>query len=135
MNEDLGRAWQLATLAAAVNLSPSRFSHLFRQHIGQSPARYLHELRLDSVLMLLHDSSLSIKEVMTQVGLNDPSHFTRDFCRRHGVTPSEFRARARDTYGRIDPSIGEQQEWPTDGSTNGQETVRFANESDRRWAV
>src|SRR2546422_11337894 len=83
MQREIAHPLQLSTLARRVNLSPSRFSHLFRKETGQPPARYLHELRLDSALMLLYDSTLSIKEVMAAVGLNDPSHFTRDFSERN----------------------------------------------------
>ena len=94
MQKDIARPLRLSTLAKQVNLSPSRFSHLFRKETGQSPVRYLHDLRLDCALMLLYDSTMSIKEVMAAVGFNDPSHFTRDFSERHSVSPTEFRARA-----------------------------------------
>jgi len=53
MQQNLAQPLTLSSLAGRVNLSPSRFSHLFRQETGVSPARYLHDLRLDSALMLL----------------------------------------------------------------------------------
>jgi AraC-like DNA-binding protein len=43
----------------------------------------------------VEESSLSIKEIMARVGFSDPSHFTRDFSRRHGASPRKIRARAR----------------------------------------
>jgi transcriptional regulator GlxA family with amidase domain len=126
MQRDLAMPLRLPTLARRVNLSPSRFSHLFRKETGQSPARYLHELRLDSALMLLYDSTLSIKEVMAAVGFNDPSHFTKDFSRRHGVSPREFRDRSRG--GSECPEIIVTQS----SSTYGQETAATANNPLRR---
>jgi AraC-like DNA-binding protein len=124
MQKDIARPLQLPVLAKQVNLSPSRFSHLFRQETGQSPVRYLHDLRLDCALMLLYDSTLSIKEVMAAVGINDPSHFTRDFSARHGVSPTDFRARTRpcDDQTLIDTFHA----WLS--SKNGQQTADSAHD-------
>lgn len=47
MKEDLRRELSPDKLAEAVNLSPSRFRHIFKAETGTSPARYLHSLRLD----------------------------------------------------------------------------------------
>jgi AraC-like DNA-binding protein len=81
------------TLAAAVNLSPSRFAHLFRGEVGTSPARFLHVVRMLHARKLLEGTFLSVKEVMARVGCNDPSHFSRDFRRFHGIGPRECRSR------------------------------------------
>jgi transcriptional regulator GlxA family with amidase domain len=122
MQHDLAAPCRLSSLAERVNLSPSRFSHLFRHELGVSPARYLRDLRLDAALMLLHDSPSSIKQIMAAVGFNDPSHFTRDFVKRHDVTPTEYRQRARGgspaTSARILPL----------SSSIRQQTVSFAND-------
>ena len=122
MQQHLDGPLDVAILARRVNLSASRFAHLFRMETGTSPARYLHELRLDSALMLLYDSTLSVKEVMAAVGLNDPSHFTRDFSSRHGFSPTAFRERARS--GEILLAF----EDPPSSSRNGQQTAASANE-------
>ena len=122
MQQQLAQPLRLETLASRVNLSPSRLSHLFRKEVGVPPLRYLHDLRLDCALMLLYDSTLSIKEVMAAVGFNDPSHFARDFARRHDASPSEFRERARSG----DSGFGEP--CARSSSTIGQETVISAND-------
>ncbi len=95
MQQNIAEPLHVNSLAKYVNLSSSRFSHLFRQETGQTPARYLHDLRLDRALLLLQDTALSIKEVRAAVGVNDPSHFTRDFTERHNLPPSEIRTRER----------------------------------------
>lgn len=82
----------VATLAAGVNLSPSRFAHLFRHDVGTSPARYLHVMRMLRARALLEGTFLTVKEVMAQVGCNDPSHFSRDFRRFHGIAPRDCRS-------------------------------------------
>jgi transcriptional regulator GlxA family with amidase domain len=94
MEDCLEQPLSVGDLAAAVNLSTSRLSHLFRQQTGVPPARYLHDLRLARARVLLERTFLSVKQVMTCVGLHDPSHFTRDFRRTHGVAPSQLRQRS-----------------------------------------
>lgn len=79
MRRDMGQRLAVPDFARRVNLSPSRFAHLFRHHTGRTPARYLRELRLERARTLVEDSMLSIKEIMAKVGFNDPSHFARDF--------------------------------------------------------
>jgi AraC family transcriptional regulator of arabinose operon len=100
MERTLAGPVSVAELAAAVNLSPSRFWHLFREQTGTSPLRYLHALRLQRAHALIERSFLSIKQVMAQVGINDPSHFARDFKRLYGLPPTELRRleRSRDAH-------------------------------------
>jgi|SRR5689334_14542802 AraC family transcriptional regulator of arabinose operon len=95
MSGCLDRSLRVADLARAVNLSPSRFTQLFRAETGDSPARYLQARRLEEARALIESSFLSVKEVMARVGFNDPSHFTRSFVRHHGVAPSRLRSSRR----------------------------------------
>jgi transcriptional regulator GlxA family with amidase domain len=80
-------------LAAGAHLSRSRFAHLFKQHTGVASGRYLRDMRLEHARTLLETTFLSVKEVMAAVGINDPSHFSRDFQTRFGVSPREWRKR------------------------------------------
>ncbi len=91
MEIDLDQDVPVAELAAAVNLSASRFAYLFRRETGLSPVQYLHRLRMERARVLLERTFLTVKEVMAFVGVNDPSHFSRDFRRYHGVPPTGLR--------------------------------------------
>jgi AraC family transcriptional regulator of arabinose operon len=95
MQRRLGEQINVSELARSVNLSRSRFAHLFRAQTGISPARYLRDFRLDRARLLLETTFLSVKEVMAAVGFNDPSHFSRDFHRVFGASPREWRKRAQ----------------------------------------
>lgn len=94
MEEAFDRELLVAELAASVSLSPSRFAYLFRRDTGVSPARYLHTLRMERARLLLERTFLTVKEVMAYVGVNDPSHFSRDFRRYHGMPPTGLRHRS-----------------------------------------
>jgi AraC-like DNA-binding protein len=78
-------------LARIVRLSPSQFNFIFRAETGSSPAHYLKMLRMERAKVLLGSTFLSIKEIMTAVGLTDLSHFVREFKSNFGMTPSQFR--------------------------------------------
>jgi AraC family transcriptional regulator of arabinose operon len=91
MHARLAEPLRVVDLAARVNLSASRFAHLFTQHAGVPPLRYLNTIRLERARLLLERTFLSVKEVMAQVGFSDPGHFSRDFRRYHGIDPSELR--------------------------------------------
>ena len=94
MEADIDGRLTVPALADAVNLSPSRLAALFRRDTGVSPVRYLRALRMERARVLLERTFLSVKEVMAFVGVNDPSHFTRDFRRHHGVPPTRLRQRS-----------------------------------------
>ncbi len=93
LEEEIKEPLTVAALARTLNLSPSRFAHLFTKEIGMSPIRYLHVQRMLRARLLLEQTFLSIKEVMVQVGCSDPSHFARDFQRFHGLPPTQWRRR------------------------------------------
>lgn len=93
LQQNLARPLSVPGLAAQVNLSPSRFRDLFSAQTGLGPAQYLRRLRLRRARLLIERTFLTVKEVMALVGYNDPSHFSRDFHRYHGVAPSSLRGR------------------------------------------
>ena len=108
MQQQLGSRIVVTELAAAVNLSPSRFRQLFIAQVGVAPALYLQRLRLRRARLLIERTFLSVKQVMALVGYSDPSHFSRDFSRLHGMSPSALRIagmrtpRAREPGSSVD---------------------------------
>ena len=99
IESDVARAWETAELAALVNLSASRFRHLFREETGLSVVLYLRELRLERAELLLRTTFLSIKEVMSEAGMSSTSHFVHYFKARYGMTPSGYRKHLA-TFGK-----------------------------------
>src|SRR4030095_1120678 len=91
LEADTSRAWDARTLGELVHLSASRFRHLFKQETGTTPAQYLRELRFRKAELLLRTTFMSLKEIADAVGLVSLSHFMRDFKKRYGMTPREYR--------------------------------------------
>ena len=88
---DLSRRYSLSELAALVRMSTSGFRSLFSKEIGCSFGRWQRQLRLEAARMLLCTGHLSVKEVTSEVGYQDGSHFVRDFEIAFGQSPSRYR--------------------------------------------
>ncbi|MGE4565879.1 MAG: helix-turn-helix domain-containing protein [Victivallaceae bacterium] len=93
--EHLDRPLSLADLAARCHLSTSRFAHWFREREGMPPMRYLELRRIEKARELLTWSGLSIAEVASTVGYNDPLHFSRVYKKHTGQSPRDFRTASR----------------------------------------
>jgi len=91
MRDNLNRDLPLSAIAQSVNLSVWRLCHIFKSETGLSPINYLRTLRMERARVLLETSFLSIKEIAHEVGINDGSHFVRDFKLIYGVTPTRYR--------------------------------------------
>ena len=91
MARDYQQKWNIRKLAAISGLSPSRFAHVFKAATGCAPLQYLKWLRMTKARSLLERTTLSLKQVLHAAGFTDRSHFSRDFGRMYGKTPSEFR--------------------------------------------
>ncbi len=82
-------------LAQMVKLSPWHFTHLFKAETSKPPMQYLKELRMKKAEQMLVNTSLSVKEIVSALGLIDRSHFSREFKILHGLTPKKFIAQHR----------------------------------------
>ncbi len=80
-------------LARAVNLSARHLSHLFKRETSMTCLAFQRILRMEKAKGLLESTHLSVKQVMSQVGIRDQSHFVRDFEAKYGLSPAKFRLR------------------------------------------
>ncbi len=95
MKSDPARELSLDQIARLAELSPSRLRYLFKNETGLSPNGYLRMLRIELTKTLLETTSLTVKQIMIQVGVNDRSHFERGFKKVCGLTPSQYRVASR----------------------------------------
>src|SRR5215213_9013518 len=117
MREDVRGELSLGEFAQSVNLSVWRLCHSFKSDIGMPPIRYLRLLRMERAKNLLESSFLSVKEIAYRVGLNDESHFVRDFKSTYGSSPALYRLHFRQNGGSGSQN-GDSQEG-SDDSHNG----------------
>jgi transcriptional regulator GlxA family with amidase domain len=90
MHGNLAAGLDVESLAKRAGQSPRDFHRKFSRATGQTPARFVENLRLDRVRVLLsHDFGL--KEIAVETGFGSPVRMSRAFERRFGVKPSMFR--------------------------------------------
>jgi len=95
IESNLQSGLELSDIAELVGLSTSRMRYIFTSAVGMSPMRYVRFRRMQLAKGLLEETLFSVKEVMVKVGLNDASHFVRDFRNQYGLTPKKYRSRYR----------------------------------------
>ncbi len=61
-----------------------------RQH-GVNVSHYINGFRLDEACRLLAETDLSVTEVHLEAGFQTKSNFNREFRRKFGQSPSEWR--------------------------------------------
>ncbi len=82
----------LAELAAAAGMSKFHFAKSFKLALGVAPHQYLVKMRIEKARrLLLSEDGLSVDEIAQAVGYSNLGHFTAQFCKCTGSTPSEYR--------------------------------------------
>lgn len=82
-------------LADVANLSPRQFSRAFQSETGQSPAKAVELLRLESARVMMEQGRLPIEVVARQTGFVDRDRMRRAFLRSFGQPPQALRRAAR----------------------------------------
>lgn len=88
-NEDI----ELEDIARISGFSKFHFSRLFKQYTDMTFCDYLNYRRIRAAEELLSSPELSITELALQAGFPSISTFNRIFKQKHGITPSEYRAK------------------------------------------
>jgi AraC family transcriptional regulator len=81
----------LEDMAAKADLSPSHFSRLFKQTIGQSPYQFLTSYRVEQAKKMLDNPNLLMVDIAIDCGFSDQAHFSRVFKKIAGLTPKQYR--------------------------------------------
>jgi AraC-like DNA-binding protein len=123
MREDVRGELSLSEFAQSVNLSVWRLCHIFKSDVGMPPIRYLRQLRMERAKDLLESSFLSVKEIAFQVGLNDESHFVRDFKSTYGYSPALYRSQFKNK-AQPEAKNGNNGHGPTNGKGTQSNDVR-----------
>jgi ligand-binding sensor protein/AraC-like DNA-binding protein len=84
---------KLEDMARLCRISPSYFSKLFNQVLGESFSAYVNRVRIVRARKLLVESDKPITVIALDLGFEDSSYFDKVFKRLVGETPSEYRKR------------------------------------------
>jgi AraC family transcriptional regulator len=94
IHSNLTKEITVEELAAAASLSRFHFSRMFKAATGKSPRRFIGQLRLELAKSLLI-AGRSIADVAHDCGFSSESNLVRSFRRATGLTPGQYRNRAR----------------------------------------
>lgn len=93
--EESGRPRPLEQMAADLGVSYTTLRRVFRQHAGMSLKQYQTGIRIRRACELLRSSNRSVKEIAGHLGYSSPFHFSMQFSRATGLSPSAWRAANR----------------------------------------
>ena len=85
----------LNAVSASVNMSPSYFSTIFAQEMGQTFIEFLTDVRMKKAKELLMCSNKKTSDIGYEVGYKDSHYFSYLFKKTQDCTPKEYRTRGR----------------------------------------
>jgi AraC-like DNA-binding protein len=84
--------WSIEALAKTMRGSRSAFAERFTRVVGETPARYVAEVRMHQARQWLSRDKARIGVVAQRLGYDSEASFSRAFKRVMGVPPSHFRS-------------------------------------------
>ncbi|WP_206505525.1 helix-turn-helix domain-containing protein [Streptomyces chrestomyceticus] len=91
MRERLAEPLTLADVADEVHLSVFHLVRVFRRATGQTPHRYLTQLRVEEAKRLLRETGFTVARIAPLCGFADSGALSTAFLRHTGVRPSAYR--------------------------------------------
>jgi transcriptional regulator GlxA family with amidase domain len=85
--EHLSGQLSVSDLANAAFLSPRQFSRLFTKETGQSPAKAIERLRVESARLMMEAGRFSTEEVAVKNGFGNRERMRHSFLRAFGQSP------------------------------------------------
>ena len=83
----------LSALAEEHGMELSSLSRLIRRHTGCTFTELLHTARFNRAVALLSGTALNVSDIAVAVGYENTAFFYRNFAKRFGCTPAEYRTR------------------------------------------
>ncbi len=93
IHADPSASHTVTNLAAQVGLSPRHLTRLFRDDLGETPARYVERVRVDAARHVLETEVCGLSQVARRCGFGSAETLRRSFHRRVGVSPDDYRRR------------------------------------------
>lgn len=79
-------------MAEALGYNRAYLSTLFKKQTGLTPVSFLLKLRIDKARLLLRERlELTIEQIASSVGFQDPLYFSKQFKRLYGISPTDYR--------------------------------------------
>ena len=94
LNKNLDKKLSLNQLAGEVGYSPTYLTTIFKKETNYSPISYFSHLKILKACEYLDYTKMKVKEISFNLGYTDPYYFTKDFTKKMGMSPRNYRNRA-----------------------------------------
>jgi transcriptional regulator GlxA family with amidase domain len=89
--ENLAKDLSVEVLADRVAMSGRNFSRVFASELGNTPARYVEQVRVEAARTLLASTDDSVDRIANRCGFSSAEVLRRCFVRHFKVAPSQYR--------------------------------------------
>lgn len=90
INEDLNRNYSVDELAKEVGTNVNKLQEGFKYMLNLTVNKYVQQVKLEAAKKMLSDSNHNISQIVSQIGLNNRSYFSKIFKEKYGVSPKYF---------------------------------------------
>lgn len=98
INQHFTEKITLESISQVFNTNKDYLCRIFSKAFGISPIQYVIQLRMERAKVLLVDTEQSITEISENVGFNSIHYLSRYFAQKEGMSPIEYRQRAKDNF-------------------------------------
>jgi PAS domain S-box-containing protein len=91
ITKNYSQSIEIETLAKMMSLSLSQFERRFKQVFQEAPVRFILKIRVNEACKQLVNTRHSVSWIARATGFFDQSYFSKQFSRRMGLTPRQYR--------------------------------------------
>lgn len=86
-----GGAHSIPALARRAAMSPRHFTRVFTDEVGEAPGAYVERIRTEAARRQLEESDDTVTAIASRCGFGSAETLRRNFVRRLGVSPDQYR--------------------------------------------
>lgn len=95
LQNNYGEKLTLKQIASVIHLCPGECCRFFKRNMGKTIFQYLTEYRIEQSLHRLTQTTKPISEIAYEHGFSSTSHYIDRFKKHTGLTPLEYRKKAK----------------------------------------
>lgn len=86
-----GASHRIGELARRAALSPRHFTRVFTDEVGEAPGQYVERIRTEAARRQLEETDDTVSTIAVRCGFGTSETMRRNFIRRLGVSPDQYR--------------------------------------------
>jgi AraC-like DNA-binding protein/quercetin dioxygenase-like cupin family protein len=93
MENKLYEPLTVADICRKFSLSRSTLQNLFKSMVGQSPKKYISDMKLEKSCQMLRQNKYTVSEISLKLGYSSIHYFSNAFTQKYHIPPSEYAKR------------------------------------------